>query len=53
MRKITVTYTEDVNAILDGKIIKQMKAIGYQWYAQGYNFKTKKRDLAFEEGKEK
>ena len=51
MMKLKVFYEGEADAILDGKIIKAMEKIGYQWYAQGYNFKKKERDLAFEDAR--
>lgn len=44
---ITVEYKDKVNTALDERIKAAMEAMGAEWYAQGFNFHTRVRDIAF------
>ena len=48
--KIEVIYKGRPNKKIDDEIIKKYESPeqGFKWYASGYNFLTKKRDLAFD-----
>ena len=50
MEKTEIKYkiAEKQDDGLDRVIKKRMKELGYKWYASGYDFNTKERDLAFE-----
>ena len=48
--KLTVKYQGGARPKLDKKITKFFhKNTNFKWYAQGFDFKTKMRDLNFEE----
>ncbi len=51
--KIKVTYVSNgkINMLLDEKIRKFFKRLGYKWTGQGTNFTTGIRDMCFEEVK--
>ena len=46
--KIYVSYDGEPNKQLDKMIKEALETVGIKWYAQGYNFRTDRRDMAFE-----
>lgn len=48
-QKFRVHYLGEPRIALDNAIAKMATKQGYEFYASGYNFKTKIRDIAFEE----
>jgi len=52
INKLQVKYESEsltIDEDFDSKIIKFVQnELGYKWYAQGYDFKSKERDINFE-----
>ena len=45
---LKVVYSGDLDVELDKKLIAFIEALGYSWYASGYDFRKGGRDIAFE-----
>ena len=46
---LKVCYYKDLIDIeLDKKITSFIKALGYEWYAQGYNLEENEREIVFD-----
>ena len=50
-KTIKITYTGGLNLGLDTAIRNEMKKQGHKWYAQGYNFGSKIREIVFDKQK--
>ena len=48
MSQISVIYEGEQSSELDTAINKAMKNIRAIWYAQGYDFTTKQREICFD-----
>jgi len=48
MKTIIITYSGELDKILDDLIVKVMKNAGFEWYAQGYDLVKKERNICFD-----
>lgn len=49
--KVGYKTPKKISKVIDRVIKEAIIKLGYKWYASGYNFLTKYRDLDFEKGK--
>jgi len=49
-QKITITYNGKPDNEIDARIagVLEFKPLHFEWIGQGYNLKTKERDISFE-----
>lgn len=41
-------YKDTIDSELDKKLTSFIKALGYEWYGQGYSFDEKEREIVFD-----
>ena len=46
--KVSYKFPEGINEKLDRFIIDALQGTDLKWYAQGYNFESGERDIAFD-----
>ena len=51
--KISVLYDGPLDVDMDKIIRKGLESVGFEWYGQGTNMITKKRDIGFQLGTSK
>lgn len=49
MDSLTVTYEKGIDSELDRRLIAAIEPLGYEWYGQGIEIQSGKRDISFRE----